>query len=791
MRVFCLIRTRSLRFLVWPLSLAALMLAAPSAPAHPLGNFSVNHFTRLELSADHVRVYFVVDMAEISTYQELQAVDADGDGKSSQAELDAYATRMVAEYGNRLLLTLDGSRVFLIPNSSQINLPAGAGNLPTLRFECHYEAALPAGSNSEERRLRFEDLNHPGRIGWHEIVVLPRMNVQAFNSTVFGGSSLSDELRNYPTEMLAAPLSERTAELSFTAGPPPAKARLLIARDARMLVEPSRDRLAELIAVPNLTLGIAFIGLLIAAALGGVHALSPGHGKTVVAAYLIGSRGTAKHAAFLGVTVTITHTAGVFALGLVTLFAAQYVVPERIYPILSFLSGAIIVLIGIGLFAKRLRAALGLSEHGHQHSQAHPHSHEERANDSAFSHAQHHDGIASLKHSHGGIEHSHLPPGADGSAVTWRSLLGLGVSGGLLPCPSALVVLLIAISNHRVGYGMLMVLAFSLGLASVLTGIGLLFVYARRLVERPLAASARLVRVLPAISAVVITCAGFIIAYQALVQAGIDVSSVLLTFLTEAKGIFSSDGHAFSSMSALATLSLGLVFGLKHATEVDHVIAVTTIVSEQRKLWRAALVGVLWGTGHTASLVVIGVIVLVLHVAIPDSVSDWLEFCVALMIILMGATAFYTAFRQRRSIHVHQHQHDGYTHAHLHFHDEETPHEDVPHTHSHSVRHVGLKPMLVGVMHGLAGSATLTLLVLSQITSAFIGILYLLVFGLGSIVGMLLMSGLVGLPFVFSARKLGNAHYALQTAAGALSVCFGLWYAYQTGVASGLLAAII
>ena len=786
-----MIRTRPLRFLVWSLSLAAVLLAAPPAQAHPLGNFSVNHFTRLELGVDHMRLYFVVDMAEIATYQELQTVDADGDGKPSQAELNAYATRAIAEYVNNLSLTADGSRVVLVPTARRLALPPGAGGLPTLRLECQYEAVLPNGFAAEEHRLRFEDSNHVGRIGWREISIVPKQGVQVFNSTAFGGISLSDELRNYPAGMLAAPLGERAAELSFTTGPLPPNAQLLTARDGRKLDGPSRDRLAELIAVPNLTLGIAFIGLLIAAALGGVHALSPGHGKTVVAAYLIGSRGTAKHAVFLGVTVTITHTAGVFLLGLVTLFAAQYMVPERIYPILSFLSGAIIVLIGLSLFAKRLRAALVVSEQEHKHTHAYSHSHQEHATDSAFDHAHHHDGMNVIKDSNGGPEHSHLPPGADGSAVTWRSLLGLGVSGGLLPCPSALVVLLIAISNHRVGYGMLMVLAFSVGLASVLTGIGLLFVYARRLVERPLAGSNRLVRVLPAFSALVITCAGLIIAYEALVPTGIDVTNLVSTLVRVPKAIFSADGHAFSSMSAMATLALGLVFGLKHATEADHVIAVTTIVSEQRKLWRAALVGLLWGTGHTASLVIIGAIVLVLHATIPDGVSNWLEFCVALMIILMGATAFYKALNQRRSIHVHQHQHDGYTHAHLHFHDEETAHDGLPHAHTHSIRRIGLKPMIVGVMHGLAGSAALTLLVLTQITSAFIGILYLLVFGLGSIVGMLLMSGLVGLQFVLSARKLGNAHYALQTAAGALSVCFGLWYAYQTGVASGLLAAII
>src|SRR5205085_11155238 len=268
-----------------------------------------------------------------------------------------------------------------------------------------------------------------------------------------------DELRAYPTDRLAAPLDERTAQLSFTTGPLPVHARPLVARDGRKVEPPARDRLAELIAVPELTVGIALVGLLLAAVLGGFHAMSPGHGKTIVAAYLVGSRGTAKHAVFLGLTVTITHTAGVFALGLITLFAAQYVVPERLYPILSLISGAIVVIIGLSLFIKRLNAALGFVAHEHEHESEHTHSHDH-----------------THEHTHDGHTHTHLPPGADGRRVTWRSLLALGISGGLLPCPSALVVLLSAISLHRVGYGLLLVVAFSFGLACTLTGVGLLFV---------------------------------------------------------------------------------------------------------------------------------------------------------------------------------------------------------------------------------------------------------------------------------------------------------------------------
>ena len=228
-----------------------------------------------------------------------------------------------------------------------------------------------------------------------------------------------------------------------------------------------------------------------------------------------------------------------------------------------------------------------------------------------------------------------------------------------------------------------------------------------------------------------------------------------------------------------AILGLGLVFGLKHATEVDHVVAVSTIASQQRNVLRSALVGVLWGAGHTVSLLIVGVIVLSLRIVIPESVSKWLEFCVALMIIGLGATALWRSLRKRSDVHVHKHSHDGLSHVHIHFHESATQH-DHEQKHSHAVSSIGLKPVLIGMMHGLAGSGALTLLVLTQIGSIVVGIIYLGVFGLGSIVGMLLMSGLIGLPFALTSRNLSSLHQRMQLAAAVLSIGFGLWYAYTT-----------
>jgi ABC-type nickel/cobalt efflux system permease component RcnA len=268
---------------------------------------------------------------------------------------------------------------------------------------------------------------------------------------------------------------------------------------------------------------------------GAMHAMSPGHGKTIVGAYLAGSRATAQHAVFLGLTTTITHTTGVFALGLVTLFASQYILPEQLYPWLSFLSGLMVVSIGLNLFISRMRSTqllkrspLGHSHTGYQtdddhhphdhHSHDH-HSHDHHSHDH-HSHDHHsHDHKHHHAHEHSHAGHSHLPPGADDSPVTWRSLLALGISGGLVPCPSALVLLLSSIALGRVGFGLVLVFVFSLGLAGTLTGLGLLLVGARRLFER-LPTQVRLVRVLPTVSALFVTLLGLGITTQALLQIG-------------------------------------------------------------------------------------------------------------------------------------------------------------------------------------------------------------------------------------------------------------------------------
>ena len=239
--------------------------------------------------------------------------------------------------------------------------------------------------------------------------------------------------------------------------------------------------------------------------------------------------------------------------------------------------------------------------------------------------------------------------------------------------------------------------------------------------------------------------------------------------------------------SALPLLALGFALGLKHATEADHLVAVTTVVSEGRSLWRSASVGALWGLGHTASLFAAGGLLILLRVTIPEGVRVALELAVALMIVLLGTRILYLVLRRRRDVHVHTHAHEGgHTHTHLHFHGRTDAHPAAEPDAAPHARHRGLwgwRPFAVGVVHGLAGSAALTLVVLGEVLmrggSRLLGFAYLLLFGVGSIGGMVLMSAVIGLPFVLTAARFRRVETPVRLVAGTLSVAFGLYYAWQ------------
>ena len=273
---------------------------------------------------------------------------------------------------------------------------------------------------------------------------------------------------------------------------------------------PTQDSIAAMMAQENLNTGFIVATLFAAFIWGAGHALTPGHGKAIVGAYLVGAHSSALHAVYLGLTVTITHTLGVFLLGLVAVFASQYILPEDLYPYLGAVSGLIVLFLGATMVWRRIHHSHG-HHHGHDHSGHHDHTHRhdhDHDNCDHDDHSHHHHD----HHHHSG--HSHLPPGTDGSAVTWKSLLGLGISGGLLPCPSALVLLLTAISFKRPEFGMAMVIFFSLGLAGILTCVGLLFVKGSKMLKG-ISAFEKSAHYLPLASAVIIMLIGIVITWNA------------------------------------------------------------------------------------------------------------------------------------------------------------------------------------------------------------------------------------------------------------------------------------
>jgi nickel/cobalt transporter (NicO) family protein len=425
-------------------AVAALALPALAA-AHPLGNFTINRFSRVEVSGPRLYVRYVLDMAEIPTFQ------------AGRIDTRAYAKRIA----HNARLAVGGRPAALAPVRTALAHPRGAGGLHTTRLEVVLAGPVLPGRVS----VSYHDNNYRDRIGWKEIVVGE------------AAPSSSHELRAYPKNLLQSPLDTTSVETTLEPHSGPDVAPRL--SSGASLQAPDRVADAGFASLVGRSDPSALVILAsVAAALfwGAAHALSPGHGKTIVTAYLVGQRGRPRHAAALGLIVTITHTIGVFALGLVTLALSQFVVPDRLYPWLNLVSGALVFAIGASVLRTRWR-------HRRGHAHGHDHHHDHHRHDAA-------------------------------TGPSRRSLLAVGISGGLLPCPSALVVLLAAISLHRVAFGLLLILAFSAGLALTITGIGLVAVLARRTFRR-LSLDGPLVRLLPAASALVILAAGLAMTVRA------------------------------------------------------------------------------------------------------------------------------------------------------------------------------------------------------------------------------------------------------------------------------------
>jgi ABC-type nickel/cobalt efflux system permease component RcnA len=516
---------RTPRLLLLVLVLIAVHVGVPVAFAHPLGNFTINHYAGLHITPEQITIDYILDMAEIPAFQEINLLDENQNQWPDNEEVGAYHPVQCQEIRSNLELRLNDRLAPLQLVSSALEFPPGQGGLLTLRLQCAFTAQLPGVRESTD--IEFINNNFSDRLGWREIVVDVNGVIAQGN---FASHSVSKLLTAYPQDLLSSPLDQRQVSFKVTSAPGAHDASDAKDIDPSPFFSDKNDAFSRLILLENITLPTLLLALVVSFLWGAMHAMTPGHGKTIVGAYLVGSRGTAKHALYLGLATTITHTTGVFVLGLVTLFAARFILPEKLFPWLSFVSGLLVVGIGANLFFNRMKASGILSRsgpvkdenphdhHPHNHDPNHDHTHEHKhpySHDPDHHHEHGHADKDDKIHTH---DH-HLPAGANGSPVTVRSLLALGISGGLLPCPSALVVLLSAIALNRVGFGLVLVFAFSLGLAGVLTGIGLLFVYAGRFFNR-IPVQNRLLRLLPALSALFITLVGLGITVQALAQTG-------------------------------------------------------------------------------------------------------------------------------------------------------------------------------------------------------------------------------------------------------------------------------
>jgi nickel/cobalt exporter len=458
-----------------------LFLAGASVFAHPMGNFSINHYAKLQPSANGVELQYVLDLAEIPTFELLREWNIER--SAPEAELERHAAAQGRLWLKNLAVSVDGATAVPKFESSQIVIADGAGNLPILRITTRAHIEARGG------HLTYEDRNYADRAGWKEIVI-DHGNGVSLRHASQSNRDISNGLRQYPADPTLAPPQDLRAEITWSvaqplvaavnkpvvtepviehiaqpqvARPAPAPATLT-AKAAPAGTVTRGDFLSKFLHERQLTPWMILVALAAAFALGSAHAFTPGHGKTIVAAYLVGSRGTLKHAAFLGAMVTFTHTIVVFALGVATLFLFKYIVPEKMTEILGAISGLTIAVIGGWMLFKRIRARRSAQPHEHQHHHHHPHTHPH-----THAHDHHH-------HGYGTHSHSHVP-----EEISWKGLVALGASGGLVPCESALVLLLGAIALGRVGLGLLLLLSFSLGLALVLMVIGMLVLYAKNL----------------------------------------------------------------------------------------------------------------------------------------------------------------------------------------------------------------------------------------------------------------------------------------------------------------------
>ena len=458
--------------------LAAFLLPALVA-AHPLGNFTINHYAGLRIEPDRVLLDVVIDQAEIPAFQARQTLDTNEDGEVSDAELEAGRVSSCTALAADLDLSIAGAGVQPSLMAAGLELRPGVGGLSTLRQVCGFEAPL-ADPITPGTEVAFSDSSYAGRIGWREIVVEGSgVGVTAVEGEL-RTATVSNRLQAYPPDQLGSALADERIVVSVAPGgtelPPPAIPDATPVQDPAEMPRPPlavsatvpggvAGEIPALFQTADLTPFVVLLSLATAVALGAAHALTPGHGKTLMAAYLVGTRGTPVHALGLGLSVSVSHTIGILALAGLVIGAQGILDPDVLVRAAPVVAALAIVAIGGWMLISELRrrAAKPVAARDHAHDHGHEHEH-------------------AGEHSHGGVRHSHVPTGA--TTITWRSLFVLGLAGGIIPSTSALLILLGAIASGRSAFGIVLVVAFGLGMALVMTAIGLLVVGARGRFDR-------------------------------------------------------------------------------------------------------------------------------------------------------------------------------------------------------------------------------------------------------------------------------------------------------------------
>ncbi len=466
------------------LALLGTAVGAPAATAHPLGNFSINTYNGLRVEPESVSVRMIVDSAEIPTVQQFPEVNEQGGVSDTQAE--DFAAEQCDRLAPGAELSIGGVPQQLRVESSEIAFVPGAGGLQTMRLTCELRTAEPVDTVGQD--LEYVDENSLDRTGWRELTAVG--DGVGLSGNEVAGSSVSDELTDYPQDLLSSPLDQREVSLEVVAGSGDVEGDSAAEKPAEAVEGAGRLTAAftDLVASRDLGLGFALVAFSISIVLGGLHAFAPGHGKTLMAAYMLGQRKSLRQVAIIGLTVTLTHTTGVLVLGVV-LSAVAITAPALIYSWLGLAAGLLLVVVGVNLLRQALRQpaspgprsqelAPAGAPHGHADGAGHAHG---DGHDQADEHA-HHEPASGVTHSHGpGGTHTHAVPS---TATGARGLVAVGLIGGMVPSPSALVVLLAGIALGRAWFGVLLVLGYGIGMALALTGTGLALAYARDRLER-------------------------------------------------------------------------------------------------------------------------------------------------------------------------------------------------------------------------------------------------------------------------------------------------------------------